>query len=66
MTTPARLAEAEARRDELRRELDGLASAKNASANSALVELESALQSELNSIEDKIGKINDYLTRRNS
>lgn len=64
MTTPARLAEAEARRDELHRELNGLAATKAVSANSALEELEVALKTELGAIEDKIVKITDYLTRR--
>ncbi|HPF38027.1 MAG TPA: hypothetical protein P5081_24805 [Phycisphaerae bacterium] len=63
MTTPSRLAEAEARRDELQRELDGLAEAKTGSDNAALAELESALTAELNGIQEKIDKINGYLTR---
>ena len=64
MTTPERLAEAEARREELQRELNGLADAKSMSDNSALAELEAALTSELNAVQDKINKIAQYLTRR--
>ncbi|MCB9858730.1 MAG: hypothetical protein H6818_23880 [Phycisphaerales bacterium] len=64
MTTPERLAEAEARREELERELDGLADAKSMSDNSALEELEAALNSELSAVQDKINKISEYLTRR--
>lgn len=64
MTTPERLAEAEARREELERELNDLAGAKSLSDNSALGELESALTSELNAIQDKITKISEYLNRR--
>ncbi len=66
MTTTIRLAEAEARREEVRRELDGLANAKSDSGNSALGELESALMSELNAIEHKISQISSYLTRHQS
>ena len=66
MTTTTRLAEAEARREELRREIDGLVEAKSDSGNSALAELETALMSELNAIEEKITKISEYLTRQKS
>lgn len=66
MTTTTRLAEAEARREEVRRELDGLANAKSDSGNAALAELESALMSELNAIEQKISQISQYLTRQQS
>ncbi len=64
MTTTTRLAEAEARREDLRREIDGLGESKSDSGNSALGELEKALMSELSAVEEKITKISEYLTRQ--
>jgi hypothetical protein len=64
MTTRTRLSEAEARRDDIRREIDELEHVKKGSANSALGELETALMSELGAVEDKIQKIAKYLDSR--
>lgn len=64
MTTRTRLSEAEARRDDIRREIDELEETKKGSANSALGELEKALLSELDAVEEKIQKIAKYLDSR--
>ena len=64
MTTRTRLEEAEARRDEIKRELQNIAESKGQSENPSLGELESVMMKELDSIEKKIRQIADYLEKQ--
>lgn len=66
MSTPARLEEAEARRDEIKRELESLADTKTESANDALGELETSMMNELATVEKKIQQLSDYLAKRDT
>lgn len=63
MTMSDKLATFSERKHELQRELQELAITKQESGNAALEELEAALQTELDSVEQKMQQITTYLER---
>ncbi len=62
MSTTEKLTNLSERKAQVRKELDDIAAAKPQSENTALADLESALNAELNRIEDQINHLKTYLS----
>jgi len=61
MSSQQKLSDLSQRRDAIKRELDGIAAVKPESSNAALGDMESALLSELEQIEDRLAHIRRFL-----